>query len=161
MRKKNRKLLIQELDITEAETAQQVWQIQIPAYEAEAELIKCWDLPPLKETAACLQQCGETFYGGFIDGQLAGAISFKITDDALDIHRLMVARHFFRQGVARALIGYVEQLAAGQKEIIVATGTDNLPAVELYKQQGFKEVKKVVTPENLSLTFFSKEKKKP
>lgn len=161
MKKKNNGLSIQQLNIEDSEIAEKVWTIQIPAYEAEAELIKFWDLPPLRETAASLQQCGETFYGGFINGQLAGAVSFKTTVAKLHIHRLMVHPHFFRQGVARSLLHHVEQLAAGKKDILVSTGTDNSPAVQLYKHCGFKEIEKIITTEGLSLTFFTKEKRLP
>ncbi|OCA80884.1 GNAT family N-acetyltransferase [Pseudobacillus wudalianchiensis] len=158
MQKEHGKLFIQELDIKALETAQKVWSIQIPAYKAEAELIQYWNLPPLKETAASLQQCGETFYGGFIQDELAGVISFKMTKEELDIHRLMVHPQFFRKGIARALVRHIEQLAGGDKKIIVSTGTNNRPAVQFYKQCGFKEVKKIITAEGLSLTFFAKEK---
>lgn len=159
MKKENNKLSVQLLTIEDFETAQKVWDIQIPAYNAEAELIHFWDLPPLKETVSSLQQCGEIFYGGFINSQLAGAVSFKTTEQQLHIHRLMVHPHFFRQGVARSLLHHVEQLAGGKKAIIVSTGTNNSPAVQLYKQCGFTEVKKIITKEGLSLTFFTKEKR--
>ncbi|HEY9576721.1 MAG TPA: GNAT family N-acetyltransferase [Pseudobacillus sp.] len=161
MRKENNNLSIRPLDIKDPGTAQEVWSIQIPAYKAEAELIQFWDLPPLKETVASLRECGETFYGGFINAQLVGAVSFKSTEQELDIHRLMVHPHFFRQGIARALIQHIEQLAADKREMIVSTGTDNAPAVQFYKQCGFKEVKKITTVEGLSLTFFAKEKGQP
>ncbi|KAB7704737.1 GNAT family N-acetyltransferase [Bacillus aerolatus] len=153
----NDQLSIKKLDITNLAAAQMVWNIQIPAYEMEANLIQFWDLPPLKETVQSLQQCGELFYGGFLRGELAGAISFKMTDDVLDIHRLMVHPDFFRRGIARAFIKFIEQLALSKKEIIVSTGSKNTPAIQLYNHCGFTEIEQVTVADGLSLTFFKKD----
>lgn len=53
--------MIKTIDITNFESAQEVFSIQIAAYKIEAAIIGSYDLPPLKETIETLQNCGESF----------------------------------------------------------------------------------------------------
>lgn len=69
--------------------------LQKLSYRKEADLIGSDEIPPLHETLEALQASSETFYGYFLDGQLAGAISYKRGDDLLDIYRMMVHPAFF------------------------------------------------------------------
>lgn len=56
----------------------------------EADIIDSHDIPPLKDTVQSLQQCGETFFGYYINKELCGVISIHTDYDIIDIHRLMV-----------------------------------------------------------------------
>lgn len=96
--------MITPLDITHRETAQQVLDLQLPSYRVEAELTGFDGIPPLRDTVDTLISCGETFRGLYLDGELAGAISYKLEKNLLDIHRVMVHPRHFRKGVATALL---------------------------------------------------------
>lgn len=148
--------MIKELIITNLETAQKVLQIQIPSYKIEAEIIGYYDIPPLTDTELTLQKCGELFFGYYIDEELAGAISYKVEEDTIDIHRLIVHPSHFRKGIAKALIQHVVSQNKTSKNIVVSTGSLNTPATTLYLQLGFKEDKRVQVHDKLSLTFFKK-----
>ncbi len=151
--------MIIKLDITDNEIAEKVLNIQIPSYSVEATLIGFNEIPLLKETIDSLKKCGETFFGFLIEGELAGAISFKIEGHVLDIHRLMVHPNHFRKGIAKALFYFVEHNFGDLSEMIVSTGTDNIPAVNFYQNFGFVISGKRTVAENLSLTSFLKRMK--
>lgn len=148
--------MIKRLHIEELEAANAVWAIQIPSYEVEARLIDFYEIPPLRETVEELRQCGELFYGLWIQDELAGAISYKRVRTTLDIHRMMVHPNHFRKGVAKKLLAYVEKREAGIKEILVSTGARNLPAVNLYLGQGYVRIGEQQVAPGLVLTCFKK-----
>ncbi|MBM7578654.1 GNAT family N-acetyltransferase [Jeotgalibacillus terrae] len=93
--------MIKKIDITDPAHAERVLQIQLLSYQIEAEIIGNEDLPPLKESAADLQHSGEMFYGYYVGEDLGGVVSFKMDQQEVDIHRLIVSPAYFRQGIAQ------------------------------------------------------------
>jgi ribosomal protein S18 acetylase RimI-like enzyme len=152
------KQMIKPIRIKLDHNAKMVLDVQIPSYLVEAELIQSHDLPPLKDTIDSLQQCDETFYGYFDDNtmQLLGAISYKIEDAVLDIHRLIVHPDSFRRGIANALLTYIQTLATDCTKIIVSTGAANVPAKELYLKHNFHAIGVIEVLPNLFITSFEK-----
>ncbi|RXJ04205.1 N-acetyltransferase [Anaerobacillus alkaliphilus] len=147
--------MIKKIDISNKNNAEAVLNIQIPSYRVEAEIIGSDDIPPLKDTVHSLQDCGETFFGYYEDHELCGAISIKVENDEVDIHRLIVHPKHFRKGFAQSLLDFVINNFA-RKIIKVATGSKNTPAVNFYRKNGFDSIKEVKINEQLSLTFFEK-----
>jgi hypothetical protein len=78
--------MIKRLDWKDEEMAGNILDLQIASYKIEAEMIGFDELPPLKDTIDTIQKCEETFYGYFIEGALAGIVSYKVIDTMLDIH---------------------------------------------------------------------------
>ncbi|MBT2693925.1 GNAT family N-acetyltransferase [Bacillus sp. ISL-55] len=133
----------------------EVLDLQRSSYKIEACLIGTDEIPPLKETFEQLQDCGETFIGCFIEGRLAGAVSFKKEGEVIDIYRVMVHPDFFRRGIARKLITQLEQIE--HSEMIVSTGAANTPAVKLYGKLGFERQEDSVVGNGLVLANFKKQ----
>ena len=149
--------MIKKIDITNHKFAKEVFNIQIPSYKVEAEIIGCHDIPPLRDTVESLQQCGETFFGYYLNGELCGVISIKTANCVIDIHRLMVHPKHFRKGIAKNLLDFVESDKEKSETIIVSTGSENSPAVDFYLKNGFSKTGDKRVTERLSLTFFKKE----
>ena len=93
--------MIKKFDITDIESTKEVLNIQMLSYKIEAEIIHYYDIPPLKDTIQSLQQCGEVFFGYYLNKELCGVISIKTEDRIIDIHRLMVHPKYFRKGIDR------------------------------------------------------------
>lgn len=142
--------------MTNLNSANDVLQLQLLSYKVEADLIGFYEIPPLKDTIESLQQCGETFFGYYIDNELGGAISYKNENGELDIHRLMVHPNHFRKGIAGELLQYIQTNEVGFETIIVATGSKNAPAVKFYQYNGFQITEERTVAEGVSLTFFKK-----
>jgi ribosomal protein S18 acetylase RimI-like enzyme len=156
VKQKGKEGMIQEIDIEAGESAEAVLRLQLRSYAVEAQLIGFADLPPLQDTVATLQQCGERFYGYIKQGQLAGVISYERAEKTVHICRLMVDPDFFRQGIASALIEFVCHKERDANEIIVTTGSANIPALRLYERHGFHEVEQMRMPEGIFITKFVK-----
>lgn len=148
--------MIKKLDLKNIEAAEQVLEIQLASYKIEADIIGFYDIPTLKDSVYSLKACDEIFYGYYLEGRLAGIISYKIFDNILDIHRVAVHPDFFRRGIAEELISFAEKVDSNIKKIIVCTGKDNLPAVKLYVKNGFQKKKDIEADKNFYLTEFEK-----
>ncbi|WNF38228.1 GNAT family N-acetyltransferase [Bacillaceae bacterium IKA-2] len=147
--------LDKKIDIRNRKIAEQVLNIQIPAYRVEAEIIDFFEIPPLKDTVASLQQCGETFFGFYLNEEMCGAISIKVEKNVIDIHRLIVNPNYFRKGIAKRLLDSIESME-GIETIKVTTGSKNTPAVNFYEGSGFNRGGEIILNERLSLTSFIK-----
>jgi GNAT superfamily N-acetyltransferase len=147
---------IAPLDLADAAVAARLLELQRDAYRVEAELIGSDAIPPLGESLAELRSCGETFLGAFLDGALAGAISWQVDGETIDLHRLVVAPAHFRKGVGVALVRAALKAEAGARRAIVQTGAANAPAVALYLQEGFERAGDVEPLPGLRIARFTK-----
>ncbi|AST94368.1 GNAT family N-acetyltransferase [Sutcliffiella cohnii] len=151
-------MAIKKIDIKNRDVAKTVLNIQLASYKVEAGIIGYDDIPPLHDTIESLQHCGESFYGFYLDDELCGAISFKMEKNIMDIHRLVVHPDQFRKGIASKLLTYIYDLD-NIEGIVVSTATLNTPAITFYEKHGFYKEKEEKINEQLSLSFFRKEKK--
>lgn len=148
--------MIKKIDITNPKVSKEVLNIQISSYKVEAEIIDYFDIPPLKDTVQSLQQCGETFFGYYLNKEICGVISLKAVGEIIDVHRLMVHPSHFRKGIAQKLLNFIEVQMKDFKVIAVSTGTKNTPAVTFYLKNGFIKTGEIRITEHLSLTSFKK-----
>lgn len=149
-------MIIALLSLTESHQAEALLQVQKAAYRVEAELIGSDAIPALRETSADLQQCNEIFYGCWLESTLVGAISYQISKGTLDICRLVVHPSYFRQGIGRALLEFVERQIPGIERMIVSTGKENTPARQLYLRAGFEALHDEEVLPGLLITHFEK-----
>jgi len=138
--------VVAELDLGDDATLERLLALQRASYAVEAELIGAPELPPMRETAAQLRGCGETFLGVCDGGELLGAISFRRAGGTVDIHRLVVDPGAFRRGVATALLDALEARETDATHWTVGTGAENAPARALYSRRGFTATEERVVP---------------
>jgi ribosomal protein S18 acetylase RimI-like enzyme len=134
------------LDLEDDATLQRLVAVQRAGYRVEADLIGAISLPPLHETPEQLRASGERFLGAYLDGELAGAISYKRDGATVDIHRLVVHPDAFRRGLATRLLDALEAEEAGAEAWTVGTGRDNAPARALYERRGFRPTEERIVP---------------
>lgn len=148
--------MIKLLDNKTQEIAEEIVRLQKASYKVEAELIGFMQIPPLLEETEDIIKSSETYYGYFIDGSLAGIIAYVVEDAVLDICKVAVHPDYFKRGVARQLLQYVEK-KSGINKIIVSTGLKNNPAVQLYLGSGFTKVKEFEVEKGLFIACFEKQ----
>lgn len=98
----------------------------------------------------------EIFYGYIIKNTIAGIISYKISNKILDIHRIAIHPNYFRNGIAGELLKFIKSLEDDFTKIQVSTAQKNIPAKNLYLQNGFIEVMNRKVSSDLFLTKFEK-----
>ncbi|MER2090051.1 MAG: GNAT family N-acetyltransferase [Sporosarcina sp.] len=148
--------MIKKIDIKDSTVAKELVKVQIPSYLVEAKLINFFDIPPLNDTIESLQQCGESFYGYFINDGLCGAISVKVENEVINIHRLLVHPEHFRKGIAKMLVRFIETLSENCTVITVSMDSENTPAVNFYSNNGFLITEVQTVADDLSLISFYK-----
>jgi ribosomal protein S18 acetylase RimI-like enzyme len=148
--------MVERLDLTDRKVVDEVLALQRVSYAVEARLIGASEIPPLRDTPTTLRDCGETFYGYRIEGVLAGAVSYKVHEEVLDIHRVVVHPGHFRRGIARLLIGHVADAVPGVRRAVVQTASENEPARSLYRSLGFRETGAYEPFPGLSVTTFER-----
>ncbi|MBU5483793.1 GNAT family N-acetyltransferase [Clostridium sp. MSJ-11] len=150
--------MIRKLDIEDKYIVEKILDIQKASYLVEAEIIGFYDIPTLKDTIETIKESEETFYGYYIDNILAGIISYKYEEKILDIHRVAIHPNFFRMGIGKKLLNFIQDIQKDANKIIVTTGKQNMPAVNLYIKNGFKKVEDIEIKEGVYLTTFEKMK---
>lgn len=148
--------LIKKINIKCKATAKQVLELQLASYKVEAKIIGYYDIPPLRDTIESLIECDEIFYGYMINDVLAGIISYKVTESILDIHRVAIHTNFFRMGIARKLVSFVEDIEKNINKIVVCTGKENLPAINLYFKKGYQKINDIEISKDVYLSKFEK-----
>ncbi|QSO54272.1 GNAT family N-acetyltransferase [Alicyclobacillus curvatus] len=133
--------MIRRLDLLDIREISALLSVQRLAYGVEADLIGFYDIPPLKDTVQSLQSCDEIFYGHFREGELCGSISYTKQGHDIDICRLVVHPKTFRQGVGKALLEHLLTTESDASRFTVSTGQKNTPAIKLYEQKGFNEIR--------------------
>jgi len=148
--------MIEKLELEDIEVTKRILELQIASYTIEAKIIGFYDIPPLKDTIDSLQACDEIFYGYSTNGSLAGVISYKIIENVLDIHRVAIHPSFFRMGIAGKLINFIQELEYNVNRVVVCTGKENLPAVNLYLKNGYKKKKDIEISKGIYISEFEK-----
>lgn len=134
------------LDLDDDATLQRLVEVQRAGYRVEADLIGAISLPPLHESPEQLRASGERFLGAYLDGVLAGTISYKRDGATVDIHRLVIDPSAFRRGLATRLLDELEARESGAAHWTVGTGRENAPARALYERRGFRVTEERIVP---------------
>jgi ribosomal protein S18 acetylase RimI-like enzyme len=133
--------MIEKLNNSSEEVANQIFTVFQNSYKIEAQLIGVLDFPPLSRSAKDIENAKTLFYGYCENNCLAAVIEISITDKHLEICSLTVDPSYFRKGIANKLIKYALEII-DYSEAIVETAVVNIPAINLYKKHGFVEFKR-------------------
>lgn len=74
-----------------------------------------------------------------MNGELAGALGYRLREDALQIASLATEAEWQRSGVGRHLVAHAEALARrlGLDKVVFCATNDNLPALYFYQRCGY------------------------
>jgi GNAT superfamily N-acetyltransferase len=149
--------MIKNIDFQDSNLIKKLFELQRASYLIEAKLINFYEIPPLTETIEEFEKCAETFLGFFEGEELAGALSYEITDQVLTICRMVVHPTHFRKGIAQKLLASLEK---NHSNIVirVSTGRENTPAKCLYLKSGFYLVEDIEVVPGLFISHFEKRK---
>jgi ribosomal protein S18 acetylase RimI-like enzyme len=131
--------MINILDQQEDTIAEKIYHVFQASYAVEAKLLGAQDFPPLKRTIIDFKNSETSFFGHWIGKELAAAVEIEPSPNNFHISSLVVHPKYFRQGIGNELITFIFKLLIGNK-ITVETGVENIPAIALYKNFGFKEI---------------------
>lgn len=150
--------MITQINHQDGHTAKQILDVQIPAYKVEAQIIGFDGIPQLKDTVETIETSTELFIGYIHENHLIAFLSYSKDETEYQICRLVVHPAFFKQGIARKLLKYfMSEIVVPHEKVIVSTGADNVPAINLYKSEGFAFLKNIEVAPNFYISLFERD----
>jgi len=134
---------IERADHRDVATARPLHAVQMHAYAQEAALLGAVYFPPLERTVDDLRASDEAFLAAFSGDTLVGAISLLPDDEGMGVTvaSLVVSPPCQRRGIGRGLLRAVLD-THGHARLTVQTGVRNVPALALYREAGFVELRR-------------------
>lgn len=150
-----------KITLADAHDISELYQLQLLAFESEAEMIGSRDVPALMETE-------EHNRNDFVNwttykmvnqkGKIIAAIRYKKEGEILEIGRLMVHPDYRQQGLAQRLVSEVDRMNPyDMKELY--TCTKSWINIRLYQKMGYTPVKEVSEDTGLSFVYMRREPK--
>ena len=116
---------MENYEIAEEKDIRELFELQLRAFESEAEMIGSRNVPALMET---FEENAADFSNWTVlirrneKGGIAGAVRYRGEGDHIEIGRVMVAPGYRNQGIAMALMTAVEERTqAGAFELYTCT----------------------------------------
>ena len=135
-----------------------LYQLQLLAFESEAEMIGSRDVPALQETAAENRADFANWNTLKLEddaGRLIGAIRYRPRDGFVDVGRLMIHPDYRHQGLAQKLLSEVDRVCPGEiKELY--TCTKSWSNIRLYEKMGYTPYKEHTEDSGLSFVYMRK-----
>ena len=143
--------MIFNLDNKSVPVAGKLFSIWQESYSIEAELLKVNNFPPLSRTVQDFLDSSTRFYAYEKEAVFNAVIEIRDNDGSLHIQSLVVQPGQFRKGLASKMIAFVlrENMECN---FTVETGSDNLPAINLYLKFGFVETEQYETDHGVRKT---------
>jgi GNAT superfamily N-acetyltransferase len=129
-------------------------RLQHDAYRTQAALIGSDRLASLNADQETLPAWRGRYLVAWRGTQLVGAIAWRLTEDAVEIDRVMVEPTVHREGIAAALLEAVLADLADLPDTRIEawTGRDNAPGIALYRRFGFEPIGDEQRPTGLWIT---------
>jgi len=144
--------LAQEADATE------ILALQKLAYRREAERYGDWTLPPLVQTLEEMERDlrDKTVLKTVQDGRIVGSVRGHCVDGTCYVARLVVQPDRQRQGIGSELLRRIEDEFPDARRFELFTGHRSDGPLRLYARAGYREFRREVVGEDLTLVYLEK-----
>lgn len=138
--------------------AQEILDLQIKAYQSEAEIYNDYSIPPLTQSYNEIVEDFKNshFYIIKDNDKIIGSIKATICDKSVYIGRLIVSPEKQGQGIGSYLLSSVEEKFQNIGRFELFTGHLSSRNLTMYKNRGYKEFKREKLSENSELIFLEK-----
>lgn len=147
-----------EYEIASKTDIEELYALQLRAFESEAEMIGSRSVPALMESR---EENRMDFDRWTVlirrdeSGRIIGAVRYKKVDDHIDVGRLMVAPEHRNRGVASDLLRAVEETTR-ENTFELYTCTKSYTNIRLYEQLGYRIFKEERGERDLSFAYMRK-----
>ena len=148
----------------------EILAVQRAAFEAEAQLVNDWNIPPLTQT---LDELADDWRKGIMlmavnaDGKIVGTVRGHKAPDGFYIGRLAVLPQWQGRGMGSALLEAIidlaqttptaaEQVPTCANRLVLFTSTKSERNLRLYERFGFRPFKKSTTATGVPLVWLEK-----
>ena len=145
-------------EIAKEKDIRELFDLQLRAFESEAEMIGSRNVPALMES---FEENRADFRNWTVlvkrndEGRIIGAVRFREESDHIEIGRVMVAQEYRNRGVAIGLMTAVEELTQA-KTFELYTCTKSYININLYEKLGYRIYKEEQGDRDLSFAYMRK-----
>jgi ribosomal protein S18 acetylase RimI-like enzyme len=138
--------------------AEAILDLQRVAYRSEAELYQDFEIPPLTQTIEDLKGSYRThvFLKAVIGDRIVGSVRAEIQSGICRIGRLIVHPDFQQKGIGTELMNRIEAVFGTAEKYELFTGHRSIGNLRLYQRLGYRECRRQVISEKLTLVFLEK-----
>jgi ribosomal protein S18 acetylase RimI-like enzyme len=149
-----------QIDILKASKSdlEAILQLQKDCYMSEAEIYNDYNIPPLQQDLKSLENEFENskILKCIINGEIVGSVRGFLKDETSYIGRLIVKNYFQNKGIGRQLLDSIESTFKDCNRFELFTGHKSQKNLYLYKKLGYKEFKKEMVNQNLTIIYLEK-----
>lgn len=140
-----------------------ILNLQKDCYLAEAEIYNDYNIPPLQQDIQSLKNefVNTTILKAVLDGEIVGSVRGFFDNNTCYIGKLLVNKHFQNKGIGQLLLDSIESAFEDCNRYELFTGSKSLKNLYLYNKHGYKEFKRQVINDNLTMIFLEKIKLRP
>lgn len=146
-------------EIAQEKDIKELFELQLKAFESEAEMIGSRNVPALMET---FEENAADFDNWTVlikrneQGHIIGAVRYMTDDDHIEIGRVMVDQEYRNRGVAMSLMRAVEERTQADA-FELYTCTKSYINIRLYEKLGYRIYKEEQGNKGLSFAYMRKE----
>ena len=147
-----------EYEIAKEKDIRELFDLQLRAFESEAEMIGSRNVPALMES----YEDNEADFSNWTvlvkrddSGRIIGAVRFREEGGCIEIGRVMVDQEFRNRGIATRLMTAVEELTQA-KAFELYTCTKSYININLYEKLGYRTYKVEQGDKDLSFAYMRK-----
>ncbi len=136
-----------------------LYRLQLLSFESEAEMIGSRMVPALMESKEDYNDAFNQWHTyKMVDdaGRVIGGIRYQYDDGVVEVGRLMVHPDYRQQGLARKLLGFVDEQCSQDRRVLY-TCTKSWINIKLYTKMGYKAVREIQDDTELSFVYMEKQ----
>ena len=147
-----------KVEIASIDDLTEILELQIRAYQSEAEIYNDYSIEPLIETPLELQKQfkHKTFLKAVLDGEIVGSVRGYLKEETVHIGRLAVEPNFQNQGIGTQLIRFIEAYFTSAERYELFTGNKSVNNLRLYNNLGYREFKQEPVGDQVMMVYLEK-----
>ncbi|MCP3660168.1 MAG: GNAT family N-acetyltransferase [Bacteroidetes bacterium] len=145
------------IDKAQIEDANKILNLQILAFQSEAEIYTDWDIAPLKQTTSEIKKeiQDKTVLKAVVNNQIIGSVKAYENKNICYIERLIVHPDYKNQGIGTKLMQEIENIFNKATKYELFTGARSLKNIHLYEKIDYR-IFKTELINNIKMVYLEK-----
>jgi GNAT superfamily N-acetyltransferase len=135
-----------------------ILKLQKECYLSEAEIYNDYEIQPLQQDIHALEKefVKYTFFKALVSNEIVGSVRGFSDGETCFVGKLIVKNDLQNKGIGKLLLKSVESYFPECKRFELFTGYKSIKNLYLYGKLGYKEFKRDVTNDRLTIIFLEK-----
>lgn len=133
-------------------------QLQKACYQSEAAIYNDYAIPPLRQNIGTLESefAKQIFLKAVVANEIVGSVRAFSEGETCFVGKLIVKVEFQNRGIGKLLLEAIETYFPDCTRFELFTGHKSSKNLYLYRKLGYKEFRKVVVNNNMTMIYLEK-----